>query len=51
MFAPMVPKLILDIFCVHVRRGVVPFFGNGNLFRKKLGPKKFIVDKFGYKPP
>ena len=25
----------------HVHLGVVPFFGNGNLFRKKLGPKKF----------
>jgi len=23
----------------------------GNLFRKKLGPKKFIRDKFGYNPP
>ena len=35
-------------FVYHVRLGVVPFFGNGNLFRKKLGPKKFIRDKFGY---
>ena len=34
----------------HVRLGVVPFFGNGHLFRKKLGPKKFIRDKFGYNP-
>ena len=37
-------------FVYHVRLGVVPFFGNGHLFRKKLGPKKFIRDKFGYKP-
>ena len=35
----------------HVRLGAVPFFGDGNLFRKKLGPKKFIRDKFGYNPP
>ena len=35
----------------HVRLGAVPFFGNGSLFRKKLGPKKFIRDKFGYNPP
>jgi len=35
----------------HVRLGVVPFFGNRNLFRKKLGPKKFIRDKSGDKLP
>ena len=31
-------------FVYHVRLGVVPIFGNGMLFRKKLGPKKFIQD-------
>ena len=51
MFAPMVQKLIVDIFWYHVRLGVVPFFGDGNVFRKKLGPKKFMRDKFGYNPP
>ena len=38
-------------FVYHVRLGVVPLFGNGHLFRKKLGPKKFIRDKFGYNTP
>jgi len=47
----MVQKLIVDIFWYHVRLGVVPFFGDGNVFRKKLGPKKFMRDKFGYNPP
>ena len=38
----MFPNLILDNFFVyHVRLGVVPFFGNGHLLRKKLGPKNF----------
>ena len=49
---PHGPKIDSGYFFVyHVRLGVVPFFGNGNLFRKKLGPKKFIRDKFGYNPP
>ena len=38
-------------FVYHVRLGVVPFCGNGNLFRKKFGPKKFIGDKFGHNHP
>ena len=42
------PKIDFGYFFVcHVRLGVVPFFGNRNLFRKKLGPKKFIRDKSG----
>ena len=48
----MFPNLILDMFFVyHVRLGVVPFFGNGNLLQKKLGPKNFFRDKFGYNRP
>ena len=45
----MVPKLILDMFRVYrVRLEVVLFFGNERLFRKKLGPKKLIRDKFEF---
>ena len=45
----MVPKLILDMFHVYrVRLEVVLFFGNERLFRKKLGPKKLIRDKFEF---
>ena len=43
MFAPGPPwsqNWFWIFFVYHVRLGVVPFFGNGNLFRKKLGPKK-----------
>ena len=31
--------------------GLYPLFGTGNLFPKKVGPKKIIQDKFGYSPP
>ena len=42
------PKIDFGYFFVcHVRLGVLPFFGNRNLFQKKLGPKKFIRDKSG----
>ena len=50
MFAPMVPKLILDIFGVPCAPGGCALFGNGNLFRKNIGPKKIIWDTFGYNP-
>ena len=55
IIAPMVPQLI----CFFLRTRVItmyawglgPLFGNGNLFPKKIGPKKIIQDKFGYSPP
>ena len=31
--------------------GLYPLFHTGNLFQKKVGPKKIIQDKFGYSPP
>ena len=50
MFAPMVPKLILDIFGVPCTPGGCALFWERTFFRKKLGPQKIIWDKCGHNP-